>query len=79
MNVVIITGGSRGIGASTARECARRGFGVILTYNNQSTKADEVVNQIYSSGGKAVALKLDVGDTTSFLAFRHDVQAERGW
>lgn len=74
MNVVIITGGSRGIGASTALECARRGLGVILTYNSQSTKADEVVNQICSSGGKAVALKLDVGDTASFPAFRSDVE-----
>ncbi|MFC7288165.1 SDR family NAD(P)-dependent oxidoreductase [Herminiimonas glaciei] len=74
MNVVIITGGSRGIGASTALECVRRGFGVILTYNSQSTKADEIVNQIYGAGGKAVALKLDVGDTSSFLAFRSDVE-----
>lgn len=74
MNVVIITGGSRGIGASTALECARRGFGVILTYNSQSTKADEVVSQICSSGGKAVALKLDVGDTASFRAFSNEVE-----
>ncbi|RQO33663.1 3-oxoacyl-ACP reductase [Herminiimonas sp. KBW02] len=74
MNVVVITGGSRGIGASTALECARRGLGVILTYNSQSTKADEIVNQIYDLGGKAVALKLDVSDTNSFLAFRNDVE-----
>lgn len=74
MNVVIITGGSRGIGACTALECARRGFGVILTYNSQSTKADEVASQICSSGGKAVALKLDVGDTASFRAFSNEVQ-----
>lgn len=32
MKYVLITGGSRGIGASTALECARRGFGVILTW-----------------------------------------------
>ena len=73
MNVVIITGGSRGIGASTALECARRGLGVILTYNSQSSKADEVVNRISKAGGKAVALKLDVGDANSFRKFRSAV------
>ena len=33
MGIVVITGGSRGIGASTAIECARRGMGIVLTYN----------------------------------------------
>jgi NAD(P)-dependent dehydrogenase (short-subunit alcohol dehydrogenase family) len=74
MNMVIITGGSRGIGASTALECARRGLGVILTYNSQAAKADEVVSQITASGGKAAALKLDVGDTRGFAGFRSDVE-----
>ena len=32
MNPIVITGGSRGIGASTALECARRGLGVVLTF-----------------------------------------------
>lgn len=34
MSIVIITGGSRGLGANTALQCARRGMGVILTYNS---------------------------------------------
>lgn len=74
MNIVTITGGSRGIGASTAFECARRGLGVILTYNNQPAKADAVVRQILDAGGKAVALKLDVGDSRSFADFRNTVE-----
>ena len=74
MNIVVITGGSRGIGASTARECARRGMGVILTYNSQQAKAEEVVRQIIEDGGVATALKLDVGDSRSFGSFRSAVE-----
>ncbi|GAC1316784.1 MAG: SDR family oxidoreductase [Collimonas sp.] len=73
MNIVIITGGSRGIGASTALECARRGLGVILTYNSQADQADKVVRKIIESGSRAAALKLDVGDIRAFHDFRSEV------
>ncbi|TWF59175.1 SDR family NAD(P)-dependent oxidoreductase [Neorhizobium alkalisoli] len=69
MKIVIITGGSRGLGASIAVECARSGMGVILTYNSNPDKADDVVKTIVEGGGKAVALKLDVGDINAFPAF----------
>lgn len=74
MNIVVITGGSRGIGAATALECARRGLGVVLTYNNNPTAADSVVEQITSSGGIAVAMKLDVADSSTFHAFRDSLR-----
>jgi len=74
MKVVVITGGSRGIGAGAAIECARRGMGVILTYNSNRAAADEVVERIAAAGGKAVALPLDVADVTRFAAFRTEVQ-----
>ncbi len=73
MSVIVITGGSRGIGASTAQHLAQRGTGVILTYNNNPQAAAEVVGSIEQAGGKAVALKLDVGDVGSFEAFREAV------
>ncbi|MBX4863918.1 SDR family oxidoreductase [Rhizobium bangladeshense] len=76
MKIVIVTGGSRGIGASTAIKCAERGMGVIVTYNNNPQKADEVVSTIAAKGGKAVALKLDVGDISAFPAFRDAVKAQ---
>ncbi len=75
MKVVIITGGSRGIGASTAMECARRGLGVIITYNNNLEKASAVVRQISAAGGTAAALKLDVGSSRTFYDFRSKVSA----
>ena len=74
MDIVVITGGSRGIGASTALECARRGLGVILTYHRNPDAADQVVRQIEAAGGKAVALPLDVGEAGNFADFRQAVQ-----
>lgn len=74
MRVILITGGSRGIGASAAIECARRGFGVILTYQQNIDAADDTVRRIGHEGGKAAALPLDLGATASFPAFRDSVQ-----
>ncbi|MDF2810934.1 MAG: family oxidoreductase [Microvirga sp.] len=76
MKIVIVTGGSRGIGAATARECATRGIGVVLTYYNHREAADAVVESIRSTGGNATALKLDVAAISSFAAFREDVRAQ---
>ncbi|MBK5400834.1 SDR family oxidoreductase [Pseudomonas sp. TH39(2020)] len=74
MSVIVITGGSRGIGASTAEHCARRGIGVILTYKSNADSANAVVQRIQASGGKAVALELDVADVKRFDSFRETVQ-----
>ena len=75
MTITIITGGSRGIGRSTALQCAARGSGVILTYNSNPEGADEVVRMIDADGGKAVSLKLDVSDIASFARFKDNVAA----
>ncbi|EKQ6351683.1 MULTISPECIES: SDR family NAD(P)-dependent oxidoreductase [Pseudomonadaceae] len=73
MSVIVITGGSRGIGASTARHIAQRGMGVILTYNSNAQAAAEVVRSIEQAGGRAAALELDVGQVGSFEVFRESV------
>ena len=73
MKLAIITGASRGLGRSTALACARRGTGVIVTYNSHPDGSDEVVRTIEAEGGMTVALKLDVADTASFPAFRDRV------
>lgn len=69
MQTVLITGGSRGIGASAALECARRGIGVILTYKAQADAAQSAIERIRAVGGSAVALHLDVADSGSFADF----------
>ena len=75
MKVILITGGSTGIGASTAVECAAKGMGVILTWHRHPEAADEVVRQIDAAGGKAVAMQLDVSRTQTFAAFRTQLAA----
>jgi NAD(P)-dependent dehydrogenase (short-subunit alcohol dehydrogenase family) len=74
MRIIVITGGSRGIGASAAILAARRGMGVILTYKDHPDAAADTVRRIEAEGGKAAALKLDVGDAGSFPAFREAVR-----
>ena len=74
MSVVVITGGSRGIGACTAEYCAERGMGVILTYKSDGQAADSVVERIQAAGGKAVALELDLALVSDFAGFREAVQ-----
>lgn len=73
MGIIVITGGSRGIGASAAEHIAKKGMGVILTYNANPQAAASVVEHIEDAGGKAVALRLDVSDVGSFEAFRESV------
>ena len=60
--VVVITGGSRGIGRATALAAAARGYRVVVGYASNKTAADEVVAQIEASNGKAVAVKCDVAE-----------------
>lgn len=74
MSVVVITGGSRGIGARTAEYCAERGMGVILTYKSDAQAAASVVERIQAAGGKAVALELDLAQVSLFAGFREAVQ-----
>ncbi len=67
--IVLITGGSRGLGRSAALAAARTGIDVVLTYRQQAAEAQAVVAEIESLGRRAVALPLDVGDVRSFDAF----------
>jgi NAD(P)-dependent dehydrogenase (short-subunit alcohol dehydrogenase family) len=75
MQVAIVTGGSSGIGQSAAIQIARRGAGVILTYNTNQPGALEGVAAIEADGGQALALPLDVGKTETFPAFRESIAA----
>jgi NAD(P)-dependent dehydrogenase (short-subunit alcohol dehydrogenase family) len=75
MDIAVVTGGSSGIGASAAEQLARRGTGVILTYNSNKKGAQDTVAAIEDAGGTAIALPLDVGAADSFPAFRESVAA----
>jgi 3-oxoacyl-[acyl-carrier protein] reductase len=56
----IVTGSSRGIGRAVATRLARDGFAVVANYAGNIGKAQEVVNEIKSSGGRAIAVRADV-------------------
>jgi len=73
--IAIVTGSSRGLGKSMALSLAAKGQDVIITYRSQRAEAEAVVREIESLGQKAVALKLDVGDSASFPAFVEEVKA----
>ena len=55
--VLIVTGGSRGIGAATARLGARIGYTVVVNYASNADAADAVVGEIEAAGGKAIAVQ----------------------
>ncbi|MCS7070531.1 MAG: SDR family NAD(P)-dependent oxidoreductase, partial [Anaerolinea sp.] len=58
--IAVVTGGSRGIGRAIALELAKRGATVIVNYQKNADAANEVVSQIQSTGGTALALQADV-------------------
>ena len=58
--VMIVTGGSRGIGAATAIQAGRNGYTVCVNYLRNERSAENVVNEITDSGGEAIAVAADV-------------------
>src|SRR6058998_3817144 len=58
--VALVTGGSKGIGASIAKHLAAEGAAVVVNYASSKTGADKVVEEIVNAGGKAVAVQGDV-------------------
>jgi NAD(P)-dependent dehydrogenase (short-subunit alcohol dehydrogenase family) len=65
--IVIVTGGSRGIGAATARLLGREKASVVVNYHNAKSDADAVVRDIETSGGRAFAIQGDMGHEPDIL------------
>lgn len=76
--VLLITGGSRGIGAATALLAAQRGYAVAVNYTSNAAAADDVVRQIRAAGGKALTVQADVADEAQVLAMFEKVDAKLG-
>ncbi len=60
--IILVTGGSRGIGAATAKLAAQRGYAVCISYVTNQSAADSVVNEIVSAGSKALAVQADIAN-----------------
>ena len=76
--VLLVTGGSRGIGAATAVLAARKGHAVAVNYTNNEAAANEVVRTIRAAGGEAIALRADVADEAQVLEMFAQVDAKLG-
>ncbi len=76
--VVLITGGSRGIGAATALRAARAGYAVVVNYQANSLAADAVVVAIRAGGGTAMAVAADVAQEAQILAMFERIDAKFG-
>jgi NAD(P)-dependent dehydrogenase (short-subunit alcohol dehydrogenase family) len=76
--VLLVTGGSRGIGAATALLAAQNGWSVAVNYTANSLAADEVVRQIRASGGQAMAVQADVADEAQVLRMFEHIDAKFG-
>ncbi|WP_030170075.1 SDR family NAD(P)-dependent oxidoreductase [Spirillospora albida] len=63
--VALVTGGSRGIGAAVALRLARDGADVAFTYENNTERADAVVEQIKDAGRRALAMRADSADAAA--------------
>ena len=75
--IVLITGGSRGIGAATARLAAAQGWAVAVNFQHRRDAADALVHDIQRAGGEAMAMQGDVGDEAEVIALFEAV--DRHW
>jgi NAD(P)-dependent dehydrogenase (short-subunit alcohol dehydrogenase family) len=76
--IVLITGGSRGIGAATALVAAQAGYAVAVNYHSNALAADDVVRLIRAHGGQAITVQADVADEAQILAMFAQVDAQLG-
>ena len=76
--VLIVTGGSRGIGAATARLAGRQGYRVCVNYFRGASGAEAVAGDIAAGGGKAMAVQADVGNEDDVMRLFGEVDAAFG-
>ena len=78
--VVLVTGGSRGLGRNAALALAADGADIVITYRAQADAAEQVVQQIQALGRRAAALPLDMAHSAGFAAFAEQLQGVlQGW
>lgn len=76
--VVLVTGGSRGIGAAIARLAGERRYSVAVNFVEREDAARAVVNDIVAKGGEAIAVKADLSDEADIIQMFHEVDAKLG-
>jgi NAD(P)-dependent dehydrogenase (short-subunit alcohol dehydrogenase family) len=76
--VLLVTGGSRGIGAAVCISAARQGWAVVVNYASNKPAADSVVRAIRDAGGEAYAAEGDVGTTEGIASIFAAVDKQFG-
>jgi NAD(P)-dependent dehydrogenase (short-subunit alcohol dehydrogenase family) len=75
MSVMLVTGGSRGIGAAVCRMAAAEGWAVAVNYARDAAAAEAVVSDIEAAGGTAVAVQGDVASEEDVRAIYDAAEA----
>jgi 3-oxoacyl-[acyl-carrier protein] reductase len=76
--VALVTGASRGIGRAIALRLARDGAAVALNYRSSRAQAEAAVEEIRAAGGRALAVKADVGEPGAAAELVEAVERELG-
>jgi NAD(P)-dependent dehydrogenase (short-subunit alcohol dehydrogenase family) len=76
--ILLVTGGSRGIGAAISRLAVREGYAVAINYRANREAALELVDKIRSEGGEAVAIQGDTGVELDVIRLFNDVDSQLG-
>ena len=72
--IALITGGNRGLGKNTIQHLAGKGIDTLFTYRSHRDEAEQLMAEVEQLGSKAVALHLDVADSSSFATFAETVK-----
>ena len=76
--VILITGGSRGIGAATAILAAQQGYRICINYLTDAAAAHEVLAQVHALGAQAIAVRADVSNEEEIISLFTRVDEELG-
>jgi len=76
--VVLVTGGSRGIGAAVSTMAAERGYAVCVNYGSNAARAEEIADEIRAAGGTVMLAKADIANEAEVVAMFEQIDRELG-